>query len=114
MDDFEISFKVKAPEDVTPPVRRGLNPTGVLAAGTTTTTISVWTNEPAYCRYSTEPETLYKSMRKRFYQNEKKTYHYLKIKDLEDGKTYDLFVRCKDLEGNANTGDVMIRFSVGL
>ena len=114
MDDFEISFRVKAPEDLTPPVRRGLNPTGVLAAGTTTTTISVWTDEPAYCRYSTEQETLYKSMRKYFSRNKKKTYHYAKIKGLEDGKTYDFFVRCKDLEGNTNAGDVMIRFSVGL
>lgn len=114
LDDFVISFGVKAPEDTTPPERRGLMPEGVLPAGTTKVQIYLWTNEPAYCRYSTEQGLSYKSMRKSFSRNETKTFHTAKIKNLEDGKIYDFFVRCKDLEGNTNTGDVLIRFEVGL
>jgi len=112
-DDFVISFKVKAPEDVTPPDRRNLEPIGVLPSGTTKTIISLSTDEPAYCRYSTKQGVSYNSMRRSFSRNKMKTYHTAKIKDLIDGKTYDYFVRCKDLKGNKNTNDVMIRFSVG-
>ena len=135
-NDFKIAFEVKEPEDVTPPKRRNPYPTGdVFPAGTDEVTISVSTDEPAYCRYSTEQGKTYSKMPKRFSRDDEETYHtakitnyeyYVKCEDedadedcrtrvresLENGKTYDFFVRCKDLEGNANTGDVMIQFSI--
>lgn len=112
-NDFVISFEVEEPEDVIPPERRGPFPAGdVLSAGTKEITISIWTDEPATCRYSTEQGTSYSSMRKTFSRDEAKTHHTAVIKGLEDGQAYGYFVRCKDLEGNVNTGDVMIHFSV--
>ena len=114
-DDFVISFEVKKPEDLTPPVRRNPYPSGdTLSAGTTETTISICTNEPAYCRYSDEQGVSYNSMRHSFSRNETKTYHTTTVKNLEDGQTYEYFVRCKDLEKNENTGDIMIRFNIGI
>ena len=113
-DDFIVSFIVEEPEDFTPPVRRNPYPTGdVLSAGTTQTIISITTNEPGYCRYNTEQGTSYKSMRKSLKGDSAKQYHTATVTGLENGNSYSYFVRCKDLEGNANTGDVMIYFSVG-
>jgi hypothetical protein len=112
-NDFVISFKVESPEDVTPPKRIGYYPTGdSFSAETEEITMSVWTDEPATCRYSTEQGTSYKSMKKTFSRDEAKTHHTATIKDLESGRTYEYFVRCKDLEDNVNTGDIMIYFSV--
>src|SRR5205809_1026744 len=56
-DDFAISFTVGSPPaDTTPAVRSGGQPTGVLPAGTTQTTLALTTNEAATCRYSPRSE----------------------------------------------------------
>ena len=52
-------------------------------------------------------------MRKSLKGDSAKQYHTATVTGLENGNSYSYFVRCKDLEGNANTGDVMIYFSVG-
>jgi hypothetical protein len=51
-------------------------------------------------------------MNKNFSRDDNMTFHTAKIKNLGVGQ-YEYFVRCKDLKGNVNTGDVMIYFSVG-
>lgn len=111
-DDFIISFKVKLPEDLTPPERRNLEPIATLPAGTTKTIISVSTNEPASCRYSFTQGNDYRSMKYSFSANKTKTWHTANVKDLGNGMAYEYFVRCKDLAGNVNMGDAMISFSV--
>ncbi len=110
-DDFIISFEVEAPEDTTAPVRTILYPDRDLYYGTTETQLSVLTNEPAYCRYATEQGVSYGSMRKRF-SREEANIHVATITGLENGVYYSFFVRCKDMEGNENTGDIMIYFRV--
>src|SRR5882672_9603546 len=60
--DYPISFSVASLVDTTPPVESGGAPSGVLAAGTTQTTLSLSTNEAATCRYSTVAGTSYAAM----------------------------------------------------
>jgi hypothetical protein len=111
-NDFIIAFHVEKAEDFTPPERLNPYPTGdIFPASTTQTMISISTNEPATCRYSSTQGTAYSSMKGSFSADTTKKYHTATIKKLEPGKSYEYFVRCKDLEGNVNTGDVMIYFS---
>lgn len=109
IDDFIISFKIKAPDDTAPPQRFYLDPSGVLPYWTKETTIGVSTNEPASCRYSLVPGESYYSMSSDQYKKR----HTANVSGLKSGKTYDYFVRCRDLAGNENTGDAMISFSIG-
>jgi len=112
IDDSIINFYVRNPDDFTPPERRHPYPSGdVFPVGISEITISVSTDEPAYCRYSTQQGVSYNSMSKRFSEDEGNIFHTAKIKSLGMG-SYEYFVRCKDLKGNINTGDVMIYFSV--
>ena len=111
-DDFLISFKVEEVKDTTPPERRYLSPEGILPAGTKSTTLTVTTDEKAYCYYSTYQGKDFWSGSRSFSQNETQTYHTSIVSGLEDGRSYDFFVRCVDLAGNSNTGDVLIRFQV--
>lgn len=109
-DDLIISFKVKMPDDTAPPERFYLDPSGVLPYTTRQTTIGVTTNEPASCRYASGPDKSYSSMS----SDQTKHRHTANVSGLKSGQTYDYFVRCRDLAGNENTGDAMIRFSIGI
>ena len=115
-DDFIISFGVELPEDKTPPVLSNPSHRGdVLPAETKEVNISISTNELASCRYSVIGGLAYNSMRDNFsYYDQTKKFHTAKIAKLENGKNYDFFARCKDLNGNASAGDVLISFSVGI
>ena len=96
------------------PQRSNLYPTGTLPAGTRETTISVATNEAAYCRYDKDPNTAYSSMSGSFSYNKEKTFHSVRVVSLEANKTYEYYVRCRDMAGNKNIDDAVIRFVVGL
>ena len=111
--DFVISFDVAAYQSGEPPVRINPYPSGdVFPAGTKSTLISIVTNEAANCRYATEQGKDYSSMSGHFNNDDAMTYHTATYYGLENGKNYSLFVRCADKDGNANTGDVKISFSV--
>jgi len=112
--DFIIAFDVEEPKDTTPPERRNAYPLDeVFSASTEKVTIGVGTNEPATCRYDEEAGTSYNSMSHRFsHYDDTEQYHIATITDLEPGKYYQYFIKCKDKEGNANTGDVLISFSI--
>jgi hypothetical protein len=110
-DDYIISFKVEAPDDVTPPVITVIYPYDYLTYGTTEVQLGVQTNESASCRYATEQGVIYGSMKKNF-TKQAANYHTAKVTGLQNGVSYSFFVRCKDTAGNANTGDVMIRFRI--
>jgi hypothetical protein len=115
-DDFVISFEVKLPEDKTPPVLKNPSHQGdVLPAGTGGVTITISTDEPASCRYATNPGVSYSSMSGGLsYYDETKKFHVKSITGLQNGLVYNFFVRCRDFAGNANVGDVLISFSVGM
>lgn len=115
-DDFTVSFEVKLPEDKMPPALMNPSHQGyILPKDTKEAVISVSTDEPAFCRYSASAETQYSSMSGSFsYYDQTKKFHVKTITGLQNGKSYDFFVRCKDLAGNSNAGDVLISFSVGI
>lgn len=98
------------PTDTTPPTRSGGSPSGTLDAGTTSATIKLSTDEKAECRQSITAGTAFTSMSA--FSTTNATSHSQGITGLQDGKTYNYYVRCKDEKGNANTNDYAITFSV--
>jgi len=110
-DDYVISFKVKAPDDVTPPVITVIYPYSDLTYGTTEVQLGIQTNESASCKYDTEQGVAYSSMKKSF-TKQTANYHTAQVTGLKNGVSYSFFVRCKDAAGNVNTGDIMINFRV--
>ena len=85
-------------------------PSGVLAAGTVSTIMSLVTNYVATCRYSTEPNTDYYNMPYTFSYT---GYHYHSVilTGLTAG-TYYYYIRCLDDEGVADTDDYIITFTI--
>jgi hypothetical protein len=106
--DFTIGFSVP---DITPPGRTSGQPTGVLPAGTTETTLSLATDENATCRYDTTAGTPYAAMPGTF-STTGTTTHSTTVSIVSDGVDYTVLVRCQDAAGNANTSDFAIDFSV--
>ncbi|MFZ0690993.1 MAG: hypothetical protein WAM68_14260 [Acidobacteriaceae bacterium] len=97
--------------DTTPPVRSNGAPTGALASGTTTATLTLSTNEAATCRYSTTAGIAYSAMTLAF-TSTGGTAQSAKVTGLKNGTTYNYYVRCQDTAGNANPDDYLITFSV--
>ncbi|MBI2450342.1 MAG: hypothetical protein HYV47_02270 [Candidatus Nealsonbacteria bacterium] len=113
-NDFIISFKVETAEDEIPPILSNPSHNGnILPSGTAQVVISISTNEPSACRYSANAGTVYNSMSGRFsYYDQTQKFHTKSVTGLQNGRGYDYFVRCQDLAGNANIGDVLISFSI--
>ena len=110
--DYTIVFSVETEAtDTTAPVLSSGSPTGTLSAGTTSTTLSIATNENATCRYSPTAGTAYTGMANTFLTTGN-TAHSTTITSLTDGGAYSYYVRCVDTEGNQNTTDYSIGFSV--
>jgi len=97
--------------DTTPPAVSNGQPTGTLASGTTTATLTVTTNENASCRYATVAGGSYSAMADSFTSADG-TNHSAVVSGLADGQSYTYFVRCQDQATNANTADYGITFSV--
>ena len=111
-DDYEITFSVaEAQSDTTPPTRSNPSPTGTLSQGTTSTTLSLTTNENATCRYSNVAGTSYDLMTETF-TTTGNTSHSTTVDGLSDGNSYTYCVRCQDTSNNTNTDDYEISFSV--
>lgn len=117
-----VTFSVSATSaDTTPPVRSAarvninlLNNT-MLPSGTTSTSISLTTNEAAICRYSATAGTAYSSMTMTFTtQSPPATAHSATISGLTSGTNYKYYIRCQDTAAvpNTNTDDYIINFSV--
>jgi hypothetical protein len=92
-------------------VRSNGQPGGVLAAGTTQTTLRLTTNEAATCRFSTEAGVAYSAMPDEFATTGATT-HTTPLSGLSNGDNYTVYVRCEDEAGNANANDFVIAFSV--
>ncbi len=98
-------------EDITPPSRSNGQPTGTLPAGTTQATLSVTTNENAYCKYSTVPNTTYSLMTDAF-SSTGGTFHSTLVFRLTNGTNYTFYVRCQDTANNSNADDFPISFFI--
>ncbi len=97
--------------DITPPVRSNGKPTGTLSSSTTSTTISLTTDEISTCKYSTVSNVLYDYMTNSFSAIDA-TSHSKLMTGLSSGKTYNYYVKCKDSAGNKNSDDYLISFSI--
>ena len=110
--DYQIIFSVAQPEpDITPPMRADGGPSGILAAGTVSATLSLATDENAVCKYGMTENLAYSEMTEAFSATGGVN-HSNPINGLVDGGIYTYYVRCTDIGGNTNTDDYMIAFSV--
>lgn len=107
-----ISETTAAPADTTVPTATITAPTAsqVLPAGTTSTTLSVTTNEVATCKWNTT-DVAYTSMANTF-SGAGSTSHTATLTGLVNGTTYTRYVRCQDTAGNMMTTSVSRTFSV--
>ncbi|MFH0892271.1 MAG: immunoglobulin-like domain-containing protein [Candidatus Falkowbacteria bacterium] len=99
------------PEDTTAPVRTNGAPTGTLSAGTANANLTLTTDEPATCRYSTTVSTPYEDMTGTI-SAAMTTAHTLALSGLANDTNYKYYVRCADESGNFNTDDYEISFYV--
>ena len=99
------------PGDTTPPTISNGTPSGELSKGTTSTTISVTTNENATCKYSTSSGTAYASMTDTFTTTGTTTHSFVGA-GLSNGNRYRYYVRCQDSASNVNASDYTISFSI--
>jgi hypothetical protein len=99
------------PYDIYPPVRYDGRPTGALLPGTRETLLSLYTHEPALCKYDTSPNIPYEFMSHDI-STTYKTFHDTWVSGLEDGRAYTFYVKCIDPAGNANQDDYVISFSI--
>lgn len=93
-----------------PPFRFNGAPTGTLSGTTLTVQLSLETNEFALCRYSTASNTPFYSMTNQFGL----TYFVVHSNDIEvaTSTSYIFYARCIDDEGNINTDDYVISFTI--
>ena len=99
------------PPDTTPPTISNQHPTGNLPAGTTSTTISLTTDENAVCRYSNISGTKY-SLMQNIFTTTGETSHSQLIINLQNSTNYNFYIRCNDTFGNYNEDDFEISFSI--
>jgi hypothetical protein len=95
-----------------PPERSNGLPSGVLASGNQKIEISLNTNEPSTCKYSTVPDIVYASMTSSFSTTGVSTLHTAVLSGFQNGSSYTYYVRCIDLYGADNTDDYVIAFSI--
>jgi len=98
--------------DTTPPVRSNSSPSGFLPSGTNQTNISLNTDEPATCRYSTSPGTAYSLMVDSFSVTDGGKNHSALVSGLQDNQTYNYYIRCNDTSGKYNPDDFNISFAI--
>jgi hypothetical protein len=94
-----------------PPVRFNGAPTGTLSHTVSAAELSVETDEFATCRYTTAPNTPYFSISSAF-SSTGRVIHTVLLTDLTPSSTHSYYVRCIDDEGNINTDDYPILFSI--
>ncbi len=111
--DWGVTFNEPVVDisETVPPSRSAASPTGTLAFNTTSTTLSLTTNEASTCKYGTSSGATYGSMASTFGTTGETT-HSTNITGLSNGNSYTYYVRCIDAQSNANTDDYSISFSV--
>jgi hypothetical protein len=112
--DFGKVVDDESPVDTTPPIASINSPSAgqVLSAGTTSTLLSVTTNEVATCRWSTSDQ-VYSSMPSGNVLSGAGTLsHSATLSGLANGQSYTRYVRCIDVAGNAMSSSESRSFSV--
>ena len=107
----KIGCSASSIPDTTPPTLSNGQPSGTLPSGTTSTTMSLTTNENANCKYSTTANVAYSSMTNTF-TTTGGTSHSTTLTGLTNGNSYTRYVRCQDAAGNTNPNDFIVSFSV--
>lgn len=97
--------------DTGAPTRSDGSPSGELAHGTKSATLSLTTDENATCKYASVSGTSYSSMTLTF-STTGSTTHSTSVSGLTDGTSYNYYARCSDSAGNVNADDYAISFSV--
>ncbi|MBU3905232.1 MAG: right-handed parallel beta-helix repeat-containing protein, partial [Nanoarchaeota archaeon] len=92
-----------------PPVRSAGSPIGTVR--TTSTTLSLTTDESAVCKYSTGLNTIYSAMTST--ATSSSTTHSWPLTSLSNG-VHSYYIRCNDTFGNYNTNDYSISFVVSI
>ena len=95
--------------DTTPPTLSNPQPSGTLSAGTTSTTVSLTTDESATCRVASNIGTGYDSATN--LTTTGGTSHSYTLSGLANGQSYSRYVWCRDAAGNTG-GPLTISFSV--
>ncbi|MBI5545092.1 MAG: hypothetical protein HY901_14470 [Deltaproteobacteria bacterium] len=115
IDDFVLSTTYvgtgDAAPDTQPPARLSGLPSGTLAAGTSSTAVSLSTGENATCRYATRAGVSFGSMSGSFSTTGVMN-HTFTATGLVNGGSYSFYVRCQDAAGNSNPDDFLISFNV--
>ncbi len=93
-----------------PPIISNGQPTGSLPAGTTSTTMSVTTNEAANCKFSNVSSTAFVAMTN--FSSSGNLNHITPLSGLANGQTYNRYVQCQDTQGATTPNDYVITFSV--
>lgn len=96
--------------DTTPPLLSNGSPTGSLAEGTTTASLSFVTNEPATCRYTTSAGVAYDSMLNVI--SPALTLAHATSVAVTGGNSYSYYIKCRDAAGNTTPSDYLISFYV--
>lgn len=96
--------------ELIPPLRFNGSPTGTITGVTLSVELFLQTDELATCKYDTVAGTAYQSMPYTF-SNTGLIYH-SKIVPVVPNSVQQFYVRCIDDEGNFNTDDYLIEFSV--
>ena len=110
---YTIEWNGVSVADTTPPSRSNPQPTGTLSSGTTSTTISLDTDETAVCKYSETAGTAYDDIPNTF-SSTNSTTHSQTISNLSDGETKTYYIRCQDTATppNQNPDDFEISFNI--
>jgi len=106
----DMPWDIQEETDTTPPVLSAGSPSGNLPSGTTSTSVSLSTNEAATCKWSLSSGTSYASMSNTFTTTGNLTHSFTKS-GLTNGSSYNTYVRCSD-GINVNTSDYLISFTV--
>lgn len=113
IQNYLVVIAPSSTPDTTPPVISNPSPTGTLPSGTTSISLSVTTDEIAFCSYSTTVGTPYVSMTPFSTGTVGGLDHSTPISGLTDGTSYTYYVKCQDNSGNTS-GDTVISFSVAV
>ncbi len=109
--DLDANATLSPPTPGPTPVRTGGLPAGALPAGISQVTLSLTTDGSATCRYATSAGVAYTAMTNTFASTGGTT-HTTPVTGLQDGTSYNYFVRCQDSSGDANPDDYTIAYTV--
>ncbi len=106
-----VDMGITVPPDTFPPYRYNGFPSGSLPVGTKNVSLSMNTDEYAYCKYATEAGVPYASSTN-WLSSTLKVFHSTVLTDLVGGLEYNFYIRCQDILGNTNDDDYLISFYI--